>query len=427
MNILLLGSGAREHALAKCLYESSKKKKIFCAPGNPGIENFAELIELDINNQEAILDFCLLKKIELVIIGPETPLVNGLVDFLKGKNIFVFGPKKEAAMLEGSKKFTKQICEKYNIPTAEFKSFDNKSDALSFVANKEFPIVIKADGLAAGKGVIIAENFQECIDAIDKIFSGVFKEAGREIVIEEFLVGEEVSYFIIADENDFIELTSAQDHKRIGEKDTGPNTGGMGAYSPAPIMDKKLRERTIKEIIKPTLKAMKDLGCPFTGILYAGLMITDEGPKLIEYNVRFGDPECQVILPRLKSDLLSLIINSCKNSLKNEVIKWDDNFALTIVMASNGYPDNYTVGHKIKGIKKIENRKNIYLYHAGTKKDGNHILTNGGRVLSITSLGSTVKKANYNAINAINMINWKGSYFRNDIGWRAIKREENEK
>ena len=426
MNILLLGSGGREHALAKSLYESSKNKKIFCAPGNPGIENFAELIDLDINNQGVILDFCLLKKIELVIIGPETPLVNGLVDFLKEKNILVFGPKKEAAKLEGSKKFTKQICEKYNIPTAAFKSFNNKSDALSFVVNQEFPIVIKADGLAAGKGVIIAENLKECKDAIDKIFSGVFKEAGKEIVIEEFLVGEEVSYFIIADENDFIELTSAQDHKRIGEKDTGPNTGGMGAYSPAPIMDKKLREKTIKEIIKPTLKAMKDLGCPFTGILYAGLMITDKGPKLIEYNVRFGDPECQVILPRLKSDLLSLIINSCKNSLKNEVIKWDDNFALTIVMASSGYPDNYTIDHKIKGINKIEDKEDIHLYHAGTKKDGNHILTNGGRVLNITSLGSTVKKANYNALNAANMIKWKGSYFRNDIGWRAIKREENE-
>ena len=425
MNILLLGSGGREHALAKSLYESPKNKKIFCAPGNPGIEDFAELINININDNKDVLDLCISKKIELVIIGPEVPLVNGLADFLNKNNILVFGPRKIAAQLEGSKKFTKQICKKYNIPTAEFETFDKESAALKYLQEQVFPIVIKADGLAAGKGVIIAESYKDAEKAVKEIFSGLFEDAGKEIVIEEFLVGEEISYFIIADENNFIELTSAQDHKRIGEGDTGPNTGGMGAYSPAPLMNNKLKELTIDKIIKPTLRAMRDLGCPYTGILYAGLMITNEGPKLIEYNVRFGDPECQVILPRLKSDLLSLIISSCENSLNEESIKWDNRFALTIVMASEGYPNDYKTGYEIKGLDEIKNLKDIYIYHAGTKKVNNLIFTNGGRVLNVTSLGENVKEANYNALTAINMIDWNGSYYRNDIGWRAIKREEN--
>ena len=425
MNILLLGSGGREHALAKSLYESPKNKKMFCAPGNPGIEDFAELINININDNEDVLNLCISKKIELVIIGPEVPLVNGLADFLNKNNILVFGPRKIAAQLEGSKKFTKQICKKYDIPTAEFETFNEESAALKYLQEQVFPIVIKADGLAAGKGVIIAESYKDAEKAVKEIFSGLFKDAGKEIVIEEFLIGEEISYFIIADENNFIELTSAQDHKRIGEGDTGPNTGGMGAYSPAPLMNNKLKELTIDKIIKPTLRAMKDLGCPYTGILYAGLMITNEGPKLIEYNVRFGDPECQVILPRLKSDLLSLIVSSCQNSLNEENIEWDNRFALTIVMASEGYPNDYKTGYEIKGIDEIKNLKDIYIYHAGTKMVNNLILTNGGRVLNVTSLGETVKEANYNALTAINMIDWSGSYHRNDIGWRAIKREEN--
>ena len=426
MNILLLGSGGREHSLAKALYESPENKKIFCAPGNPGIEEFANLINLNINKNEDILNLCIAEKIELVVIGPEIPLVNGLADFLLENNILVFGPRKKAAQLEGSKKFTKQICEKYDIPTAKFKTFDDEVSALEYLKEQLFPIVIKADGLAAGKGVIIAEDYYAAEKAVKEIFSGLFNDAGKEIVIEEFLIGEEVSYFIIADENDFIELTSAQDHKRIGVGDTGPNTGGMGAYSPAPIMNKELEEITINKIIKPTLKAMKDLGCPYTGVLYAGLMITKEGPKLIEYNVRFGDPECQVILPRLKSDLLSLIISSCKNSLNQEKIQWDDRFALTVVMSSKGYPNNYKTGHVIKGINKASKQKDIYIYHAGTKKVNDVIHTNGGRVLNITSLGNTVREANKTALRVINMIEWDGSYYRNDIGWRAIKREDNE-
>jgi phosphoribosylamine--glycine ligase len=426
MNILLIGSGGREHAIAKKLYESPDTKKIFCTPGNPGTEKYAISVVLNTSNHNEILSYCKNNEINLVVIGPEIPLVEGLVDFLNKYNILVFGPKKLAAKLEGSKKFTKEICEKYNIPTAKYKSFNEENLAIDYLKTQNFPIVIKADGLAAGKGVIIAENLNEGIDAIKKIFSGIFDEAGNKIIIEEFLIGEEVSFFILADENNFIELTSAQDHKRIGLNDTGPNTGGMGAYSPAPIMTDELKKKTIERIIKPTLEAMKKLGCPFTGILYAGLMITNEGPKLIEYNVRFGDPECQVILPRLKTDLLSLIINCCRNKLSESIIEWNKNYALTIVMASEGYPGSYKKDQLITGIDSAEKNPNTTIFHAGTKKSGNSIMTNGGRVLSVTCFGKTVKEANLNAINAIKLIKWDNSYYRSDIGWKAIERENNE-
>ena len=426
MNILLIGSGGREHAIAKKLYESPDTKKIFCTPGNPGTEKYAVSVVLNTSNHNEILSYCKNNEINLVVIGPEIPLVEGLVDFLNKYDILVFGPKKLAAKLEGSKKFTKEICEKYNIPTAKYKSFNEENLAIDYLKTQNFPIVIKADGLAAGKGVIIAENLNEGIDAIKKIFSGIFDEAGNKIIIEEFLIGEEVSFFILADENNFIELTSAQDHKRIGLNDTGPNTGGMGAYSPAPIMTEELKKKTIERIIKPTLEAMKKLGCPFTGILYAGLMITNEGPKLIEYNVRFGDPECQVILPRLKTDLLSLIVNCCRNKLSESIVEWNKNYALTIVMASEGYPGSYKKDQLITGIDSAEKNPNTTIFHAGTKKSGNSIMTNGGRVLSVTCFGKTVKEANLNAINAIKLIKWDNSYYRSDIGWKAIERENNE-
>lgn len=426
MNILLIGSGGREHAIAKKLYESPDTKKIFCTPGNPGTEKYAVSVVLNTSNHNEVLSYCKNNEINLVVIGPEIPLVEGLVDFLNKYNILVFGPKKLAAKLEGSKKFTKEICEKYNIPTAKYKSFNEENLAIDYLKTQNFPIVIKADGLAAGKGVIIAENLNEGIDAIKKIFSGIFDEAGNKIIIEEFLIGEEVSFFILADENNFIELTSAQDHKRIGLNDTGPNTGGMGAYSPAPIMTEELKKKTIERIIKPTLEAMKKLGCPFTGILYAGLMITNEGPKLIEYNVRFGDPECQVILPRLKTDLLSLIVNCCRNKLSESIVEWNKNYALTIVMASEGYPGSYKKDQLITGIDSAEENPNTTIFHAGTKKSGNSIMTNGGRVLSVTCFGKTVKEANLNAINAIKLIKWDNSYYRSDIGWKAIERENNE-
>ena len=426
MNILLIGSGGREHAIAKKLYESPDTKKIFCTPGNPGTEKYAVSVVLNTSNHNEILSYCKNNEINLVVIGPEIPLVEGLVDFLNKYDILVFGPKKLAAKLEGSKKFTKEICEKYNIPTAKYKSFNEENLAIDYLKTQNFPIVIKADGLAAGKGVIIAENLNEGIDAIKKIFSGIFDEAGNKIIIEEFLIGEEVSFFILADENNFIELTSAQDHKRIGLNDTGPNTGGMGAYSPAPIMTEELKKKTTERIIKPTLEAMKKLGCPFTGILYAGLMITNEGPKLIEYNVRFGDPECQVILPRLKTDLLSLIVNCCRNKLSESIVEWNKNYALTIVMASEGYPGSYKKDQLITGIDSAEKNSNTTIFHAGTKKSGNSIMTNGGRVLSVTCFGKTVKEANLNAINAIKLIKWDNSYYRSDIGWKAIERENNE-
>ncbi|MDA9034497.1 phosphoribosylamine--glycine ligase [Hyphomicrobiales bacterium] len=426
MNILLIGSGGREHSIARALSESLLSKKIFCTPGNPGIEKYADSVVLDTSDHPKILNYCITNKINLVIIGPEIPLVEGLSDFLIKNNILVFGPKMLAAKLEGSKKFTKEICEKYNIPTAKFKSFNNSILAIDYLKKQIFPIVIKADGLAAGKGVIIAENLEEGLRAVEKNFSGAFNGAGNEIIIEEFLYGEEVSFFILADEDSFIELTSAQDHKRIGLEDTGPNTGGMGAYSPAPIMTDELRKKTIETIIEPTLLAMKDLDCPFTGILYAGLMITKEGPKLIEYNVRFGDPECQVILPRLKSDLLNLIINTCKNKLNETSVDWDDRYALTIVMTSDGYPNSYKTGYSITGLDLAEKNPNTIIFHAGTKRDGEKIITNGGRVINVTSFGNTVKEANLNAISAINLIEWENSYYRSDIGWREIKRENNE-
>ena len=426
MNILLIGSGGRENAIAKALHESEGSKKIFCTPGNPGIENYAESLILNTSNHNEVLNYCDNNNINLVIIGPEVPLVEGLADFLTQYDILVFGPKMLSAKLEGSKKFTKEICEKYKIPTAKFKSFNEEMLAIEYLKKQKFPIVIKADGLAAGKGVIIAENLDEGIDAVQKNFSGAFNDAGKEIIIEEFMIGEEVSFFVLADENSYVELTSAQDHKRIGLNDTGPNTGGMGAYSPAPIMTNELKKETIERIIDPTLKAMKDLNCPYTGVLYAGLMITDEGPKLIEYNVRFGDPECQVILPRLKTDLLSLIINCCENKLNESFIEWDKRYALTIVMSAGGYPESYEIGKLITGINLAEEDPNITIFHAGTKKEGNSIFTNGGRVINITSFGNSVKEANLSAINAIKMIKWDNSYYRHDIGWRAIKRENNE-
>ena len=426
MNILLIGSGGRENAIAKALHESEGSKKIFCTPGNPGIENYAESLILNTSNHNEVLNYCDNNNINLVIIGPEVPLVEGLADFLTQYDILVFGPKMLSAKLEGSKKFTKEICEKYKIPTAKFKSFNEEMLAIEYLKKQKFPIVIKADGLAAGKGVIIAENLNEGIDAVQKNFSGAFSDAGKEIIIEEFMIGEEVSFFVLADENSYVELTSAQDHKRIGLNDTGPNTGGMGAYSPAPIMTNELKKETIERIIEPTLRAMKDLNCPYTGVLYAGLMITDEGPKLIEYNVRFGDPECQVILPRLKTDLLSLIINCCENKLNESFIEWDKRYALTIVMSAGGYPESYEIGKLITGINLAEEDPNITIFHAGTKKEGNSIFTNGGRVINITSFGNSVKEANLSAINAIKMIKWDNSYYRHDIGWRAIKRENNE-
>ena len=421
MNILLIGGGGREHSIAEALLKSSKINELHCIPGNAGIEKIARCHNYDISNQKEILDFCKNNNIDIIFIGPEIPLVEGLADYLNKNNFFAFGPNKKAAKLEGSKSFTKDICKKYNIPTAKYKTFSNEKDALVYIDNHSIPLVIKVDGLAAGKGVIISETKDHAINSVNEIFSGKFGNAGQEIVIEEFLDGEEASFFIISDGKSFIPLTSAQDHKRIGDGDIGLNTGGMGAYSPAPIMNKDLEEKTINKIIKPTIKAMNDYGSPYVGILYAGLMIKDNEPKLIEYNVRFGDPECQVIIPRLENDLVELLVNVKEKNLDNYKLKWKENFAITVVLVAKGYPENYETGDEIKGLDAIENIDGVEIFHAGTKIKDNKIITSGGRVLNINGYGENLSDAKEKAYNLVKKINWPGYYYRKDIGWRALK------
>ena len=421
MNILLIGGGGREHSIAEALSKSSKINELHCIPGNAGIEKIASCHNYDISNQQEILNFCENNNIDIVFIGPEIPLVEGLADYLNRNSFFTFGPNQKAAKLEGSKSFTKDMCKKYNIPTATYETFSNAKDALVYIDNHSIPLVIKVDGLAAGKGVIIAETRDHAINSVNEIFSGKFGNAGDEIVIEEFLDGEEASYFIISDGESFIPLTSAQDHKRIGDGDTGLNTGGMGAYSPAPIMNKDLEEKTINKIIKPTIKAMNDYGSPYIGILYAGLMIKDNEPKLIEYNVRFGDPECQVIIPRLENDLVELLVNVKEKNLDNYTLKWKENFAITVVLAAKGYPENYETGDEIKGLDAIDNIDDVEIFHAGTKTKNNKIVTSGGRVLNINGYGKNLVDAKEKAYSLVKKINWSGCYYRKDIGWRALK------
>ena len=421
MNILLIGGGGREHSIAEALSKSSKINELHCIPGNAGIEKIASCHNYDISNQQEILNFCENNNIDIVFIGPEIPLVEGLADYLNRNSFFTFGPNQKAAKLEGSKSFTKDMCKKYNIPTATYETFSNAKDALVYIDNHSIPLVIKVDGLAAGKGVIIAETRDHAINSVNEIFSGKFGNAGDEIVIEEFLDGEEASYFIISDGESFIPLTSAQDHKRIGDGDIGLNTGGMGAYSPAPIMNKELEEKTINKIIKPTIKAMNDYGSPYIGILYAGLMIKDNEPKLIEYNVRFGDPECQVIIPRLENDLVELLVNVKEKNLDNYTLKWKENFAITVVLAAKGYPESYETGNEIKGLDAIDNINDVEIFHAGTKTKNNKIVTSGGRVLNINGYGKNLVDAKEKAYSLVKKINWSGCYYRKDIGWRALK------
>ena len=421
MNILLIGGGGREHSIAEALSKSSKINELHCIPGNAGIEKIASCHNYDISNQQEILNFCENNNIDIVFIGPEIPLVEGLADYLNRNSFFTFGPNQKAAKLEGSKSFTKDMCKKYNIPTATYETFSNAKDALVYIDNHSIPLVIKVDGLAAGKGVIIAETRDHAINSVNEIFSGKFGNAGDEIVIEEFLDGEEASYFIISDGESFIPLTSAQDHKRIGDGDIGLNTGGMGAYSPAPIINKELEEKTINKIIKPTIKAMNDYGSPYIGILYAGLMIKDNEPKLIEYNVRFGDPECQVIIPRLENDLVELLVNVKEKNLDNYTLKWKENFAITVVLAAKGYPESYETGDEIKGLDAIDNIDDVEIFHAGTKTKNNKIVTSGGRVLNINGYGKNLVDAKEKAYSLVKKINWPGCYYRKDIGWRALK------
>ncbi len=424
MNVLIIGSGGREHSLAWAIAKSPVISHLYCSPGNGGIEKVADCIDLNFQDHKEIIRFCQSTNITFVIIGPEDPLVNGLADDLRQAGIKVFGPSKAASALEGSKGFTKDLCRKYDIPTANYARFDNPGHARSYVERHPLPIVIKADGLAAGKGVTIAMSRDEANEAIDDCFGGRFGQAGAEVVIEECLVGEEASFFVLTDGETILPLATAQDHKRAFDGDKGPNTGGMGAYSPAPVMTGAMCRRTLDEIVKPTIEAMNELGIPFQGVLYAGLMITEEGPKLIEYNVRFGDPECQVLMLRLKSDILPALIATNDKTLDHIELEWRQQTALTVVMAARGYPGAYEKGSLITGLEGLE-RPEVQVFHAGTLRDDEGIKANGGRVLNITALGDTVREARDLAYDTIEQINWPEGFNRNDIGWRAIKGEEN--
>jgi phosphoribosylamine---glycine ligase len=424
MNILLIGSGGREHALAMALAKSKDCGKLYCAPGNAGIAQVAKCVDLNVSDHAAVIKFCHKHDIEFVVVGPEGPLVGGLTDALLEVGIKHFGPSSRAAQLEGSKGFTKDLCREFSIPTAAYGRFTTAETAHAYLAKQKLPIVIKADGLAAGKGVVIATTKAEAEAAIDACFAGAFGKAGAEVVIEDFMKGEEASFFALCDGTHVLALATAQDHKRVGEGDTGPNTGGMGAYSPAPVMTDALIKRTMAEIIVPTVAAMATRGSPFKGVLFAGLMITKDGPQLIEYNARFGDPETQVLMMRLKSDLLDLMLATADGKLHHAKAEWKKDVALTVVLAAEGYPGTPKKGTEIRGVEAADKLKHVQVFHAGTKRDGDRLLADGGRVLNVTALGDTVAEAQKRAYEAIAKIDWPGGFCRSDIGWRAIERED---
>ena len=420
MNVLLIGGGGREHALAWKLKQSPLLDDLYAAPGNAGIETLATCLPLDVADHEAVARFCREKDIGLVVIGPEAPLVAGLADDLEAAGLKVFGPSKAAAQLEGSKGFTKDLCAAHGIPTASYARFTNAREARAHLQSQPLPVVIKADGLAAGKGVMIATNAAEGLQAIEACFSGAFGAAGAEVVIEEFLTGEEASFFALVDGKTALPLATAQDHKRAFDGDKGPNTGGMGAYSPAPIMTPALCERVMEEIVTPTVKAMAEAGMPFKGVLYAGLMIADGAPKLIEYNVRFGDPEAQVLMMRLKSDLLPALVAVADGNLEGITLDWSDEPALCVVMAAKGYPGPYEKGSEIKGLDAAGRDADVEIFHAGTRRDGTRILADGGRVLGVTARGKDVGEARDRAYKAVDKIDWPEGFCRRDIAWRAL-------
>ncbi|PJR90326.1 phosphoribosylamine--glycine ligase [Ochrobactrum sp. 695/2009] len=424
MKVLLIGSGGREHSLAWKLAASPLLEKLYCAPGNPGIATVAELVDISADDHKALIAFAKDKKIDLVVVGPEAPLVAGLSDEMRSEGIRVFGPSKAAAQLEGSKGFTKDLCARFDIPTGAYGRFNNAPKAKAYIRQQGAPIVVKADGLAAGKGVVVAMTLDEALDAVDACFEGAFGSAGAEVVVEEFLDGEEASFFCICDGKTALPLGSAQDHKRVGDGDTGPNTGGMGAYAPAPVMTPEIVERTMRELIEPTMRGMAEIGAPFSGILFLGLMIGKDGPKLIEYNTRFGDPECQVLMMRLNSDLLALINAAVDGKLDEVSLDWKDQPALTVVMAAEGYPSNVKKGSVIRGLDKLEGINGVKIFHAGTaQKDGN-IIANGGRVLNVTAIADTVAEAQARAYEAVKRVDWPEGFYRSDIGWRAVEREK---
>jgi phosphoribosylamine---glycine ligase len=424
MNILLLGSGGREHALAWKMAASPLTDRLICAPGNAGIAREAECVALDIADHAAVIAFCRKNGIGLVVVGPEAPLCAGIVDDLETAGIKAFGPSRAAARLEGSKGFTKDLCRSNRIPTAAYERFRAADRAKTYARARGAPIVVKADGLAAGKGVVVAETLSEAEAAIEMILGGGLGEAGAELVIEEFLDGEEASFFALCDGETAMPLATAQDHKRAFDGDKGPNTGGMGAYSPAPIIDAATSARVMDDIVLPTLRAMKATGAPYKGVLFAGLMMTAEGPKLIEYNVRFGDPECQVVMLRLMSDLVPALLASRDGMLKSLDLRWHPEAALTVVMAARGYPGPYANGSVIEGLDDAATVEGVEIFHAGTKEQGGRIVANGGRVLNVSALGKNVREARGRAYEAISRIRWPEGFCRHDIGWRAVEREK---
>jgi phosphoribosylamine--glycine ligase len=420
MKVLVIGSGGREHALCWAIAKSPDCDELYCAPGNAGIDQVAITVPIAVDDLDAIMDFVSENGVNFVVVGPEGPLVEGLVDRLEDAGVPAFGPNARAAEYEGSKGLTKDLCAKYLIPTADYARFDEPDAAKEYIRVQGAPIVVKADGLAAGKGVIMCRNVNEAYAAIDHIMTeSAFGEAGAEVVIEEMMVGEEASFFALVDGKIALPLVAAQDHKAVFDGDEGPNTGGMGAYSPAPIVTKDLAERVMDEIITPTIRGAAAEGRPYKGVLYAGLMITDEGPKLIEYNVRFGDPECQPMMMRLKSDALELLLACAEGRLDKIKVEWHDAAALCVVMATEGYPGAYGKGSKIKGLDKAGALKDVMVFHAGTAEEGGNIVAAGGRVLNVTALGKTVKAAKKRAYEAVDLIDWPEGFCRSDIGWRA--------
>ena len=420
MIIGIIGSGGREHAICVKILESKKVDRVYCFPGNAGTDLIATNIEIKVDEFEKIKDFVINNKIDFLVVGPEKPLVEGIVNYFQKNNIKIFGPEKLASQLEGSKIFTKKLCKKYNIPTAKFGIFQKIKEANLFLKNSKFPLVVKADGLAAGKGVYICEDIKEAIKAVEEIFNGKFGVA-KNILIEEFLSGEEMSYFIISDGKNYKKFQTAQDHKRVLEGDKGKNTGGMGAYSPSRLINKDLDEKIIKKIIEPTLKGLKEMSTKFIGFLYAGLMIVDNEPYLIEYNVRMGDPECQTILPKLKTDLVDIFAACCEDKLDSINIEWHDEKSLCIVLCSKGYPDKYKNNIPINNLNKIDLKNNEFIYHAGTKTMKNEVYSNGGRVLNFVVLSNNFKNSKDKAIQLIKKLDWHNGYYRRDIGFKVIE------
>jgi len=424
MKILLLGSGGREHALAWKIAASPLLTKLWCAPGNAGIAQEAECVAIDIADHPAVIDFCQRNAVDFVVVGPDAAIAAGVVDDLNAAGFQAFGPTKAAGQLESSKNFTKALCRANNIPTAAYEHFGDAEAAKAYIRKQGAPIVVKADGLAAGKGVVVAMTEAEALDAVDMMFGGGFGGAGAEVVIEEFMEGEEASFFALCDGDHALPLATAQDHKRAFDGDTGPNTGGMGAYSPAPVMTEAMNARVMSEMIMPTLRAMKAMGSPYKGVLFAGIMITRDGPKLVEYNARFGDPETQVLMLRMMSDVLPALIACADGQLKNFSLRWFDDVALTVIMATKGYPGDYGKGSVITGLDEASKIEGVEIFHAGTAAKDGKLVANGGRVLNVCASGKTVSEARARAYQAVDLIKWPEGFCRRDIGWRAVEREK---